>query len=162
MGTRSRIAHEYKDGSIRSIYCHYDGYPLGNGDILAKHYKTYEIVEELLGLGDLSGLGEEIGEQHDFDWCHKVPVDQWRKDPRNKMCRSYMRDRGDTDCFPKCHTSRQELVDYFEDSDQEYLYLFSRNGYWLMWEDGKWKPLLLILIREELTRANKEAEAAAA
>lgn len=160
MATRSRIAHEYTDGSIRSIYCHWDGYPLHNGDILAKHYKTQEIVDELINLGDLSILGKVIGEKHDFCWNDNMTFEERNADPRNDMCLSFMRDRGEKDCIPNCHHTRQELVDYFDESDQEYLYLFSRNGYWLMWEDGKWKPLLLILIREELRRAKEEAEAA--
>ena len=160
MATRSRIAHEYGDGSIRSIYCHWDGYPLHNGDILAKHYRTADEVDKLIELGDLSILGEVIGVQHDFNWNDNMTFEERNNDPRNKMCLSFLRDRGEKDCIPMCSHTRQELVDYFNDSDQEYLYLFSRNGYWLMWEDGKWKPLLLILIREELAKANEEAAAA--
>lgn len=58
MGTRSRIALQNSDGSISSIYCHWDGYLSNNGKLLLEHYTDESKVRSLLALGDLSSLGE--------------------------------------------------------------------------------------------------------
>ena len=71
MSTRSRIAKLNDDGSIRVIYCHSDGYLSYNGRILLEHYTDPAKVDALLDLGDISSLGEEIGEQHPFDPDYK-------------------------------------------------------------------------------------------
>ena len=47
MSTRSNIAIENRDGSITSLYCHYDGYLSNNGKILAEHYSDPKKVREL-------------------------------------------------------------------------------------------------------------------
>jgi hypothetical protein len=83
MSTRSRIGIVREDGTVVSVYCHSDGYPSGVGKTLLTHYTTREKIEALVALGDLSCLGEEIGEKHDFD----------EYDPR--QCRAYHRDRND-------------------------------------------------------------------
>jgi hypothetical protein len=38
MATRSRIAIQYENGPIESVYCHFDGYPQGVGATLLEHY----------------------------------------------------------------------------------------------------------------------------
>ena len=38
MSTRSRIGIELEDGSIKSVYHHFDGYPEGLGVKLLTHY----------------------------------------------------------------------------------------------------------------------------
>lgn len=60
MATRSRIGILQKDGTVKSIYCHFDGYPSGVGETLMENYDTKEKIEELLNLGDLSSLGLDI------------------------------------------------------------------------------------------------------
>ena len=61
MSTRSAIAiQETKNGPVRHIYCHYDGYPEHNGKILNEHYRDLAKVKELLALGDMSSLDETI------------------------------------------------------------------------------------------------------
>ena len=61
MSTRSAIAiQETKNGLVRHIYCHFDGYPEHNGKILNEHYRDPSKVKELLALGDMSALGETI------------------------------------------------------------------------------------------------------
>ncbi|MGH1350502.1 MAG: hypothetical protein ACRBBN_06815 [Methyloligellaceae bacterium] len=71
MATRSSIAYQNVDGSVHSIYCHYDGYPEHNGKILKENYKSFEKVKNLIALGDISSLGIEINpkndEPHNFD-----------------------------------------------------------------------------------------------
>lgn len=56
-----------KEGEhIQYIYCHWDGYIAHNGAILQKSYQNEDKIWELINLGDLSILGSEIGEEHDF------------------------------------------------------------------------------------------------
>ena len=58
MGTRSNIGIVNQDGSVESIYCHWDGYPEHVGVVLAKWYRE-EQVRTLLELGDRSSLHPE-------------------------------------------------------------------------------------------------------
>lgn len=57
MSTRSRIAMIYEDDTVKSIYCHFDGYPSGVGKTLTNHYINPEKVKALMELGDISSLG---------------------------------------------------------------------------------------------------------
>ena len=114
MGTRSRIGKTNKDGSVTSIYVHWDGYLDHVGRILANHYTTDEKVDGLVGLGDLSSLGEEIGTKHNFDTC-----------PRNE-CNAYGRDRGEDGVEPVTHDMSE-----WPDSGWEYRYLWD-SGAWLV------------------------------
>lgn len=66
MGTRSSIAIKTENG-IKAIYCHWDGYVDHNGRILREHYDTPSKVADLIALGDLSSLRQEIGQVHSFD-----------------------------------------------------------------------------------------------
>lgn len=68
MSTRSNIGRKNLDGSYDVIYCHSDGYPSYNGRILYEHYQNKEKIDQLIALGALSSLNEEIGERHPFDY----------------------------------------------------------------------------------------------
>ena len=68
MATRSRIGILNDDGTVDSIYCHWDGYLSHNGKILFEHYTDPAVVQELIALGDISSLGIDIGEKHPFDF----------------------------------------------------------------------------------------------
>ena len=83
MATRSSITIKELDGSVKSIYCHWDGYPAHNGKILDEHYTDPDKVRALIALGSLSILGPEIGEKQDF------------RNHIEGMCLAYGRDRGD-------------------------------------------------------------------
>lgn len=60
MATRSMIYKEQQDGTLKGIYCHWDGCLEYNGSILLEHYSDPEKLEKLLALGDISSLGEEL------------------------------------------------------------------------------------------------------
>ena len=72
MGTRSNIAYKKSDGKIVSMYCHYDGYPQGNGVILSEHYNTKEKARALVDNGYQSGL-EETVEKSNLRRVHEDP-----------------------------------------------------------------------------------------
>ena len=124
MATRSRIGIEEK-GRVRSIYCHYDGYPEGVGAVLSKHYQDADKVRELMELGDLSTLGAEIGEKQDF------------RNPNEKQdwCLAYGRDREETAIDSREFDS---VFHWWADSLTswvDYVYLY-RDGKWFYWAIG--------------------------
>ena len=55
MATRSLIGIKL-DNIVKTIYCHWDGYPEHNGKLLVENYSTPAAITELMELGDLSTL----------------------------------------------------------------------------------------------------------
>lgn len=123
MSTRSRIAIKNADGTYRSIYCHFDGYPDGVGATLKEHYTDPTKINQLLDLGDISALGSEIGEKHDFD--DRNAPQEWT--------RAYGRDRGETGIDASESPTMDDLRELTKGSGGEYLYWFA-NGEWNMWD----------------------------
>lgn len=64
MSTRCLIGKIGKDGFIKAIYCHHDGYISYVGKKLYENYKRRD-VNKLLKLGDMSSLSESV-ENCDF------------------------------------------------------------------------------------------------
>lgn len=126
MGTRSRIGIQYTDGSIESIYCHFDGYPSHNGRILTEHYTDDRKIDQLMDLGDVSVLKEEIGEKHPFNRpAYGTKEYEEYEAKYSRMCLAYGRDRGEKN-------TQSKLVDSFDEFmglGEEYMYLF-RDGQW--------------------------------
>jgi hypothetical protein len=58
MSTRSRIGILQEDGSVKSIYCHYDGYPEHTGKTLVENYTSPVEVNNLIERGDLRFLND--------------------------------------------------------------------------------------------------------
>jgi hypothetical protein len=119
MATRSRIGIEQPDGKIRSIYCHWDGYPSHNGRILLESYKDRDKILELMEIGDISSLADRVkpdpGRAHTFN------------DPQDGVCVSYRRDR----CESGCESIISESIDELAEAADwcEYVYVFA-NGEW--------------------------------
>jgi len=114
MGTRARIGIVEPDGSITSIYTHWDGHPNHHGPILLEYYGTEERVRALLALGDLSVLDKDLGEKHDFN--HRP----------DGVCNAYGRDRGEDGVSARHSASLGELREIAE----EYTYLFQPTVGW--------------------------------
>jgi hypothetical protein len=122
MSTRSFIAKVTDDG-YRSVYCHSDGYPDYVGRILRDHYADPAKVVALIGLGNLSRLGPEIGEKHDFN---NYGMD------RPDWCLAYGRDRGDAQQEAGEDATFDELATSARESNAEWLYIFApAAGGWL-------------------------------
>lgn len=58
---------------VRTVHCHYDGYPKGVGAILAKYYIDIEDVRELIARGDVFSIGETV---RDTDYLYKHANEQ--------------------------------------------------------------------------------------
>ncbi len=103
MATRSRIAVELNDGTVKSVYCHWDGYPDGVGqDLLNQDFSTTEQVERFIDEGSRSTVYESYYEK-------------------------YGESRGEELEEPDVHASADE---YYKGDIEEYGYLFTKDGEW--------------------------------
>jgi len=66
MSTRSRIGIRQEDGTILSIYCHWDGYYEAVGLTLYLEYKDAEKVRALMSFGDRSSLLDTPSEEGSY------------------------------------------------------------------------------------------------
>jgi hypothetical protein len=121
MATRSRIAVENQDGTVESIYCHFDGYIEHNGKLLANHYTDSSKVRQLIDLGDISFLAENVVSTDD---THSFET------PTPGVVVAYHRDRGETYYKPTKESSKEVFFD--SGSIEEYGYLFTREGEWMV------------------------------
>ena len=103
MATRSRIAVELQDGTVKSVYCHWDGYPDGVGqDLLNQNFCTTQQVERFIDEGSRSTVHESYYEK-------------------------YGESRGEELEEPDVHAS---VDDYYSSDIEEYGYLFTQEGEW--------------------------------
>ena len=113
MSTRSYIGKQNKDGSIKYVYCHFDGYINGGvGETLFLFYKDEKKIDQLLELGDLSSVGKTTNSE---DTC------------------AYSRDRGET-----LHIGEAASIEDFgrQATDNvfiDYVYLY-KDGEWVVWD----------------------------
>jgi len=126
MSTRSNIGIRNTDGTIDYIYCHFDGYPEHNGQILTENYTNINRVNELLKLGDLSVLGKFIGEKQDFDKRIK------------DYCLAYGRDRGEEGVSVSTTTFENLL----SNTSIDYVYIFD-GDYWECYDTNTKKSINL-------------------
>jgi hypothetical protein len=117
MATRSTIAIQNPNGTVTGIYCHWDGYLGCNGVILQENYTTEVQVRDLIALGNLSSLGETLGNRVDF---HDI-------NSHAGQCVAYGRDRGETGV--SCMTC-YDWTDFLNDLGEEYNYLFVPSEGW--------------------------------
>ena len=112
MSTRSRIAVAQDDGSVKSIYCHFDGYPAYNGKMLMQNYNSKSLADALVAMGDMSALDVDI-EQSTF----------------------YNRDRGEELNVSIDETKEQFVEAFVDDIFEEYAYLYT-DGEWVCYVGG--------------------------
>lgn len=62
MATRSTIGVRSEDGTVKAIYCHWDGYPAGVGAGLIQNYNSKEKAQALIELGGFSSLQDTLEE----------------------------------------------------------------------------------------------------
>lgn len=105
MSTRSRIAYLNKeDNTYHSVYCHWDGYPKNNGKILLKYYTDLDKIKQLVDNGDFPSLHSDLDLIVRFEDSKTINFN-----------------------------SITELIDWYNNSDQDYLYLYE-NDKWIYWE----------------------------
>lgn len=123
MGTRSRIGVQLKDGSIRSAYHHWDGYPEWLGVKLKEHYNSKELAAKLIRGGDMSCC-----------WTQE----RWTKTGGTKKVEygpQYYSGRGEKLPSVKDKTL-EDFLSRTENSWGEYAYLFA-DGRWICYADRR-------------------------
>ena len=128
MATRSVIAKlDSKTKKIKAVYCHNDGYLSHNGCILDSHYQDESKVDELLKHGDLSSLGNNIGEKinwDDFELAHY-----------NEQCMFYNRDRGEKRKPAAILKDDIALLEFaIEDCHADFVYMYA-FGAWYVYDN---------------------------
>lgn len=135
MATRSAIGYRKPDGSVRAVYCHWDGYPEHQLPILKKHYSGTRKVQALIKPGSMSclrtrqvwehsSLMAENGEiVRDAEGYARYEND---RDPQPL----YHRERGDGRDAEAPITSHWPRNEWFHSHDCEYVYIFERDKTW--------------------------------
>jgi len=138
MGTRSRIGVMHGD-KVKSVYCHWDGYLSHNGAILQEHYDSAK-ANNLVAMGDMSSLGQVIGEAHPFGYHGTdISAEDYEKQ-FGEMCTFYGRDRGETGTeFRVAHTFA-EFLEQAEGCGAEYYYIM-KDGVWYVGDTYDYSPL---------------------
>lgn len=150
MGTRSSIAVKHGD-RIKAVYCHWDGYLDHNGRILLEFYNSVK-ANRLVALGDLSSLGADIGDSHDFD-AERDYVNTDIPTSVHTECTFYGRDRGDEGTEFKSFGSEQEWIAHYDACGAEYYYLID-NGVWYVSDYGNaFKPLHEAIKQQDMEEA---------
>lgn len=131
MATRCYIGLEGLDGTVRYVYCHWDGYPSETGRTLQEDWQSYTLVYNMINKGNMSYLGRNLGDTNFY--CKEGDPNEEDEGARHcKDVNAYSAEA--TDC----------LI--------EYIYLFKDigTGYsWFLWEPDKktWEPLQQVLDR---------------
>ena len=125
MSTNAYIGVQCDDG-IRAVYLHWDGNPESAGDTLTKHYADFMKVCELVNMGDISSLGNNIGEKHSFQWF--IDEKELYEKYGNEWCTFYKRDRDEKGCEYDLLDTETGFLNKAKHLGQ-YAYLFN-NGAW--------------------------------
>lgn len=141
MSTRSRIAIQLKDGNVKSIYCHHDGYLSYVGMILFNYYKSYDKVLDLINLGNISSLGTEPSEA--FDSTKKIKTSTYEIDVKvrdyNRMGEGLKYNMPMVQSFKEFNKYCQKASD-----GVEYIYYFTPD------KNGKYRWLYKELIYKHI------------
>ena len=147
MSTRSAIG--IKHGTrIKAIYVHFDGYLSHVGLALNTYYQDSIKVNKLISMGDMSGIGADIGEEHDFD--HDK---DYLADGIASVCTFYKRDRQEEAVEFKSFDSEEAFVDYYDGCGCEYYYLYDHGVWYVNAYRRGFNPLHEELAREEAEEA---------
>ena len=127
MATRSRIGIELKNGSVLSVYHHYDGYPEWLGRVLKTHYNTRQQVAELIDGGDMSSCWTNER------WDSETKVQEYGP--------QYYSQRGE-DCPPRYDIS----VKTYLETGEEYAYLYTQKGEWVCYNRNEFESQIPELV----------------
>jgi hypothetical protein len=109
MATRSLIGIKLDNEIVKTIYCHWDGYPEHNGKLLVENYSSPATITELMELGDLSTL-----------------------DITPDKCKAYHRDRNEPWGMvePREMDINTVVMDAVKDYGVDYVYIYNNEFEW--------------------------------
>ena len=150
MATRSAIAIKHGRNTIKSVSCHWDGYPEHNGRILQEYWYTPIIINQLIEMGDMSSLGATIGKKVEFDATPEYIQNDFEM-AISYQCKFYNRDRDENTSFRTFETEA-EFIEHYDEAGIEYYYLFD-NGVWYVrdYRDVEWKEVESLLTKQKET-----------
>ena len=114
MSTNARIGLKRNDGSIVSVYHHWDGYPEWLGKKLVEKYDNKFDIGYLISGGDISCIDS------DKDWDHN--------DVPNHV--QYYSLRGEK-CPPQDHNNLSDYLDSMDNCGAEFAYIFMEKTGWV-------------------------------
>ena len=106
-------------------------------------------MRDLIDLGDLSILGAEIGQKHEFDNPHQYGSDAYNewKEVNRGMCTFYGRDRNEQGVNARYF---KDFADYKANHQcEEFEYILRTDGKWYVSDHGGDYKLLVIELAEE-------------
>lgn len=167
MSTRSYIAFEDVDGTVKGVFCHWDGYLEHNGKILFEHYNSLGRAKKLVNLGSLDFIGANIepseyiklfgyDETKNPDGFKKMPYklqSAFRRENNNHVtayyrdCAQYLTPKEQKNFLGEYMPKPQ--IDSFKNMDEfmhtpsediavsEYLYIYSNNSWKVNFFNGE-------------------------
>lgn len=148
MATRSRIGIENEDGTVSSVYCHWDGYPTGNGRMLVEYYSDREKVKELISLGAISSLCKNVAPSEPMDDLIGVRMLKEFKvlpksvhtfdEPQKDVTVAYHRDRGEDLQEARIDAS---IGEYQQSDYEQYGYVFTLDNEWKVVDGDKFESV---------------------
>jgi hypothetical protein len=146
-GTISIVDKRTNEGKGETIYTHWDSYPSNNGRILLEHYQDANKVKELIELGDISSLAENVSpskngvlrkmnENYEYDLIPTNEPHSFDK-PHNGVVVAYMRDRGEKDCNASSFYGKEPSNKIAQEYD--YLFVVEENK-WYVRDNHKARP----------------------
>ena len=143
MSTRGSISVVLADGSIRSVYCHFDSYLMGVGRTLLLHYNSQELAEQITSFGAISILDQRINPIGD----HTFRADE------DGTCVFYARDRCDP-MLTKYYISKSDFN--LSNSHQDYNYVFFDNSWHVSRGDTGFNEMNRIKMNDHSTKVMVE------
>ena len=151
MATRSTISIVNKrtnEGKGKTIYSHWDGYPAHNGRILLEHYQDKKKVKQLIALGDISSLAENVSPSENGTlnkWNREkmeyelIPTSKPHSfdEPHSGVVVAYMRDRGEKNCKATSFLGKEPGNNIRQEYD--YLFVVEENK-WYVRDNHKARP----------------------
>jgi len=135
MATRSAIGYRKLDGSVRAVYCHWDGSPSHQLPILKKHYSGIRKVQALIKPGSMSSLRTRQLWEHSNCLAENGEI--------LRDAEGYARYENERDAQPLYHTERGDGRDaeapitshyprneWFHSHDCDYVYIFEPDKTW--------------------------------
>jgi hypothetical protein len=131
MSTHSTISILNTDGTVNSIFCQWDGFIDGNGEILKEHYTDINKIKQLIALGCISTLDKECTKPENHSFENRV----------DGFTVAYHRDRGEDWEYVKTENFDNYESFRLEADFQEFNYLYKDGEWYVMCGDkrsGEW------------------------
>lgn len=161
MSTRSRIAVMQETGEIRSIYCHYDGSPKSNGQTLLTYYNTEGQANELINLGNLSSLHENLNPLPEAParfanskGLYPILTRHTFDRPQANVTTAYHRDRKSKLIISEYLSLKQYMTN---EDFEDYNYLWM-SGAWHVKDGEKWLLLTQDIVANGIPSERKTVE----